>query len=560
MKPFLLIFCAPLFWANAATGQVSAVTYSPSEAIYLNPERGFYEHREVQAEGASLQLDDLHAVRDRGRSLILRLYYLKSFRDKDLSRKQLDLIREDFRVMRAAGVKCILRFAYSQAIGQPDAPLAIVLRHLEQLRPLLQANADIIAVMQAGFIGAWGEWHSSTNDLDNTEARRAILTKILDVLPATRMVQVRTPLFKQQIFSSSRPLTPEQAFDESDFARIGHHNDCFLAGWNDFGTYQDTLSEKNYLSRDTRFVPMGGETCNPSDYSGCENALNEMARLRWSYMNGNYHPGVLEGFIRDGCMPEIERRLGYRFVLLDGEAGREVKPGSAFRLAFRVTNAGWASPYNPRPVEIILRNVADSSEYLVRLPDDPRFWSAGDTVALAHDIGVPASMPEGAYRVFLSLPDPAPELYLRPEYAIRTANDALWEPQTGYNDLLLTVQVEKSAPGEPYSGNVLLRPKDRTTSVARSRKDPTGIPALYGNYPNPFNPSTTIRYRLLQTEQVLLQVFDMRGRLLKTLMRGPQSPGEYRIVFDGRGLASGVYLYRLQTPTFRETRRMVLLR
>ena len=58
--------------------------------------------------------------------------------------------------MRGAGVKCILRFAYAQRIGEPDAPLSVVLGHLEQLAPIVQENVDVIAVVQAGLIGTWG--------------------------------------------------------------------------------------------------------------------------------------------------------------------------------------------------------------------------------------------------------------------------------------------------------------------------------------------------------------------------------------------------------------------
>ena len=63
--------------------------------------------------------------------------------------------------MRAAGFKCILRFAYTkvQQATPPynDAPLSRVLMHIEQLRPVVQANEDVVLVLQAGFIGTWGE-------------------------------------------------------------------------------------------------------------------------------------------------------------------------------------------------------------------------------------------------------------------------------------------------------------------------------------------------------------------------------------------------------------------
>ena len=59
-------------------------------------------------------------------------------------------------VARKAGIKIILRFAYSIAMDEPDAPLSVILQHLDQLKPILQENKDVIAVLQAGFIGSWG--------------------------------------------------------------------------------------------------------------------------------------------------------------------------------------------------------------------------------------------------------------------------------------------------------------------------------------------------------------------------------------------------------------------
>ena len=49
----------------------------------------------------------------------------------------------------------ILRFAYSLAMYEPDAPLAVILQHLDQIKPILQEYKDVIAVLQAGFIGSW---------------------------------------------------------------------------------------------------------------------------------------------------------------------------------------------------------------------------------------------------------------------------------------------------------------------------------------------------------------------------------------------------------------------
>jgi glucose/arabinose dehydrogenase len=89
--------------------------------------------------------------------------------------------------------------------------------------------------------------------------------------------------------------------------------------------------------------------------------------------------------------------------------------------------------------------------------------------------------------------------------------------------------------------------------------------ALLQNYPNPFNTQTTIYYRLTQTLQVELSIHDMMGRKVVTLVDGVQRPGIYAAVWDGHDrvgqeIASGVYLYRLSSRGYQDTRRLILLK
>lgn len=89
--------------------------------------------------------------------------------------------------------------------------------------------------------------------------------------------------------------------------------------------------------------------------------------------------------------------------------------------------------------------------------------------------------------------------------------------------------------------------------------------ALRQNYPNPFNPSTTIRYAIAESGPVSLKIFDTAGRLVKTLVDGHQTPNHYELTWDGtdnvnQSVASGLYLYQLQTDDNREVRRMLLLK
>jgi hypothetical protein len=88
---------------------------------------------------------------------------------------------------------------------------------------------------------------------------------------------------------------------------------------------------------------------------------------------------------------------------------------------------------------------------------------------------------------------------------------------------------------------------------------------LSSNYPNPFNPTTTIEYSVEKDSEVDLSIYDVRGRIVKTLVRGYKKAGSYEVVWNGydrngREVSSGVYFYRMKAGSYKETRKLVLLR
>jgi hypothetical protein len=83
---------------------------------------------------------------------------------------------------------------------------------------------------------------------------------------------------------------------------------------------------------------------------------------------------------------------------------------------------------------------------------------------------------------------------------------------------------------------------------------------LHQNYPNPFNPTTTIKYDLSKHSLVKLVIFDMLGREIKTLVNEEKSAGRYSVEFNADNLSSGVYLYKLQSKEFTQTKKLILLR
>jgi hypothetical protein len=83
---------------------------------------------------------------------------------------------------------------------------------------------------------------------------------------------------------------------------------------------------------------------------------------------------------------------------------------------------------------------------------------------------------------------------------------------------------------------------------------------LLQNYPNPLNPTTIISYQLPVNSFVTLNVYDVIGREVRTLVNGPKASGSYTIQFDGSDLPSGVYFYRLRAGDFTSVKKLILLK
>jgi hypothetical protein len=422
-------------------------TYTEVGYDFPNPERGFHHYTLFR----SLTASDVNNLRSQNITLVWGGVLLDDYINKEIDSTILNQLQNAFNLVRNYGLKVNLRFTYhnntTYCSSYDDPPKWRVLSHIHQLSNILNNNWDVINVVEAGFIGCWGEWHSSS--LANTIDRRDVLTNLLNVLPVQRMVCVRRPQYKYDIFGSYT-LNSNNAFNGSDIARVGFHNDCFLADGTDMGTYNSAGTrdyEIDLAGSETRFLPFGGETCGQAEpsYSDCSNALDEMRRLHLSYLNRDYEPSVLNKWITQGCFNEIARRMGYRFVLKNMSYSSNVKPGGILHLILKITNTGFAAPFNPRNAEIILRG--SSKTYKASLIEvDPRKWLPGKSIVIEKYYRIPYNAPEGNYSIILNLPDPALSLNANPYYSIRLANE-LWESSTGYNILKTNFKITNTAIG-----------------------------------------------------------------------------------------------------------------
>ena len=402
--------------------------YEESNAILIAPERGFYKYFRLNRYGFPEYIDlannrDFTWVRESGFSLISARVSLERYRYSDIPDSFLAQIEGGLDAARAGGIKVILRFNYNNGNERgADTSLPWMLRHISQLRNILHDNADVIAVVQAGFIGAWGEWHASTHGLDKPEAHRAVLEALLDSLPNDRSVQLRAPQYKEKLYGA--PLLEDKAYTNSYTSRTGHHNDCLFASENDLTYPLDKIEYyTGYVAQDSLFVPMGGETCKKYlPRTNCATAQSVMRKLHFSYLNNNYLQEVIDGWRSQGCYEDIASYLGYRLVVREVVFDESARSGSALSIDASIENIGWAAPFNPRVLILTLES-PDGGVVKAELEPDARRLRPGKVTRLGGTLRLPSDIKSGKYTLYLSAPDPATRLLTRHEYAIPFANE-----------------------------------------------------------------------------------------------------------------------------------------
>ena len=530
MLKFILTGLLLIVFSGILPAQTT-VTYTPSTADIVNPDRGFY-HPAASAYTSNFQplsVSDLISRRTTPftpdganyqvrTSLIFRYYVLDSFVDTDvIAPTFLAQLQEDFDRVRAAGVRLIPRFAYTispntscgVAACAPygDVPLSRALAHIQAIAPVLRANPDVLSVVQQGFIGTWGE-NFYTDHFGDASAlgdgrisnanwikRNTLTTAMLAATPPDRMVQLRYAQLKQRYLGgpnapvTQAPMTEAQAHTGSDRARLGFHNDCFLASSDDYGTYYDYGNDgsfpqdrtdvlKPYFAAESQYVAVGGETCDDDNYDPQNNcsgdAVTDMDLLNYSFLNAGYNLDVNNDWQTGGCMGEIKRKLGYRLVLKSAQLPDAVNAGNAVSMNLTLENVGFTAPYNERKLYLVLRRSSDGSVTEVPLTgdqSDSRFWQPGGDISLVLNALIPNDLPAGNYELLLHLLDPTAgyRVALRPEYSVQFANQNLWEPNTGFNALNHTLTVQSTAPN------------CSTITVDGNYGDWTDVPALSTN-------------------------------------------------------------------------------
>lgn len=400
--------------------------------------------------------------------------------DYDFDETFFNAWRQTFANCRRNGCMVAVRFRYDDngtADPEPET-FEKVLDHIKQIKEskIFEDYKDIIAFVESGFVGKWGEQHGGKYTSVDYKAR--LLAAMLDAVPAPIPVTVRTPdtfakfagvdrkELDDEKYYTVYSLNGEEAVDPvpylPDYGRVGLYDDGYMGSDSDLGTYANREIETNWLHRFTENTYFGGEFSGNIDYAKQfdtylpQNAIPEMYKTHLSYINGNifqlykdYTFGKeydIEGvdnsaYYGESVFQFIRDHIGYRFVLRSSEYTDKVVQGGELETDFNVENTGFANPVFSTKAALILEK--DGKFYEVEMPVDAHLWKSAEVAENKIKWHLPSGIEAGKWNIYIRLSavedkytstDYSSELGLH-KYGIRFANNDVWNARLGANYL-----------------------------------------------------------------------------------------------------------------------------
>ncbi len=366
-----------------------------------------------------------------------------------------------------SGMRLLVRFVYNFGpAGALDAPMDVILAHVDQLMPVLLRHRDVIFALEAGFIGTWGEWHTSTSGNASPAEEDRLLDALTGWVQGAFPILLRYPADLLRYTGTAVP-TPGLGLHDDFWASDAHDGGTWIPR-DGFGTSQ-LQAYAEAVARSTMFVAEFG-ALSPSQQT-CA-ALDAYARRIpiQSLSLGIYPPEIATAIAAQGCLLDFLNRVGTRLeidrVTLDGPA----MAGATLTGTLSLRNGGYGRVIRARPATLVIhRGATVWGEVPLPLATlDLRTLApmAATATIVPFSVTLPEAMPGGAVSLAIAFPDPAATLRGDPDYALPLnstdgAGAGLFDRSTGWNHLATFV----------------VRPRDAATgtmvgAMTRSRLSP----------------------------------------------------------------------------------------
>ena len=399
-------------------------------------------------------------------------------KDYDLDEAFFDAWDETFNNCRENGCMIGMRFRYDDAGKDNPEPATFeqVLHHIDQIKEsgLLEKYSDIIAFVEGGIVGKWGEMHGGKYVTVDYKAK--VLEAMLQAVPKSIPVTVRTPdIFAEWAGIERKDLNNRELIEsisESKYSktiqenrhRVGLFNDGYMGSINDLGTFSNREIETDWLNHQTQTSYYGGEFSGAHDFALSfdtylpENAIPEMYKTHLSYINCNIFPFYKDFTFSEKYSPEgvdnsayygqnvlqfIRDHIGYRFVIRKSELTSAAVQGGDVKVNFSIENTGFANVIPSTQSYVVLEK--DGTFVYAEADVDCKQWLSCTTTDNSLNIKLPDNLPAGDWNVLLKISMGTPlSLTNMTGRTIRFANEDVWNPTLGAN-YLGTVTIAESA-------------------------------------------------------------------------------------------------------------------
>ncbi len=452
---------------------------------------------------SNLQADEVNYGANKVR-LTHIYFYLTDYLHTTISASAFANMQRIFDFLKSNNFKVLLRFAYRVNDQSAYESLGDISTHLAQLQSFLARNESLLYVVQAGFVGLWGEWHNS--GLDNfPNERNEVIRLLLQTIPASRKTQVRAPAIKNAAlgaysgyltYDNGSTYTPVSypALSQDQVNRIGFHDDWFVLDQGAHPEYDINWGTADFYQMQTEGpnTTVDGEMPATQDFPmvadgnlGGWYAAQRMRMHGYTSFNleANYdlnlnawqtqvitpnqlrtdNTVVTDDYFVVSSGAEIGRiafqyirdHLGYRFQLRSAQIPASVLIGATAQFDLKIKNFGFSRLINYRPAYLVL---IDANNNVREIPTgvNAQDWypnGQNDVFDIVVNLSIDNSYTPGTYRVGLWLPDASNDLRYNPAYSIKLANGTMqWWTDPGNRyliNILTTMDITQNNIGVP---------------------------------------------------------------------------------------------------------------
>ena len=389
--------------------------YSESAEFFLNPDQGFYRTSGLQLFRDGTVNKSLSANGD------TQVFHLRvdisdfssvvnGAADAEFSQKNLDDLNEALKFYKEREKNVVIRFCYDKKFaGKKDQEPAVemMMKHVKQLCSVLDKYPVTLTAIEAGFVGPWGEMHSSkaANATVINELIETFLTNTHEI-----PILVRTPQMIYNYLGITFDDIEGYEFPKKAY-RLGMFNDGYLGSGNDLGTYmKNREKETAFIAGQTEHLPYGGEVTVPdSTWHDIDKCLPEMFLMNLSYLNYEWNTYVVqtkwkESYYTAECGGDslyygksafeyIRDHLGYRLVLKQSTFSYSKKMNK-LKIKLDLNSAGFGNFYRTKNLTVYF---VDGQGEVTKA--DAGKYGGGSTLECTANM----KLSEGNYKVYLGI-------------------------------------------------------------------------------------------------------------------------------------------------------------